>query len=207
MNKFVKRFLVPAGIVSVILLGATGWFFSQTKAKVSYDNGMILFDIPNQYQLTEDYSYNTTSLIMMAPLEDDVPQGIISIQIDTDLTKLENKTASELFESEQELFQPRNYKDLSSNDMTCATWDLTSNNVEMQEMYAVISRDANTKITMRALLNKEYFVSHQQSVIGLVDDIDVYGTRVLVAGNRVQESLEQQVERQENEISEESLKD
>ncbi len=193
MNKSSKRSLVLLGVLLTLLVCIVLVLVQSYKDPVPvYDNGMVSFSPPEGYIITEDYSYNTTSLFMMAPTESDVPQGIISIQIDTDLSKLESKTALELFESEGEKFNSRDFTEITEDDTTGAVWDLTSDGTEMREMYVVVSKNTNTKITMRVLLNKEYFVKHQSELLSILDDLDIYGSRVLVSGNRVQDALEAQ---------------
>lgn len=175
--------LLTAGL----LLLATG-----CSEKSIYDNGMVTVDLWKDCYITEDYSYNTTTMLLMTGLQDEEPQGIMSLQIETESDDVDVMTAQELYDKETESLDSTGYTEISSESIEGAEWALTSGDIPMSEMYYIYAPDSNTILIFRALLNTSYYTEHREDLLNFLDRVDVYGSRVLVAGEQIQEYYEQQ---------------
>lgn len=170
-----------------LLLFATG-----CSEKSIYDNGMVTVDLWKDCYITEDYSYNTTTMLLMTGLQDEEPQGIMSLQIETESDDVDVMTAQELYDKETESLDSTGYTEISSESIEGAEWTLTSGDIPMSEMYYIYAPDSNTILIFRALLNTSYYNEHREDLLNFLDRVDIYGSRVLVAGEQIQEYYEQQ---------------
>lgn len=193
-----KRLLTLA-LAAVCLSAFTG-----CSKDVIYDNGMVTIDFWDGCYITEDYSYNTTTMLLFTGMEGEEPQGICSLQVDTDSEDLELQSAKELFDSEAEEFNSDNFTEISSENLEGAEWTLTSLDIPMSEMYYIYTPDSNTTLIFRALLNTEYCEKHHDDLLNFVDRVDVYGSRVLLAGEQIHEYYESQAASSESAAAESS---
>lgn len=165
-------------ITCILLLGITT--ILPVPTRTMYDNGMVSWALPLDYKVVDDYSYMTQTLIQLTPLIGNEPQGIISVQ--TPLASSEIKTAQEIYESESSEVNTHDYMELTNGGM----WSLTCDSEEMVQIYYTYK-----DTVIRALVTQVYLASTGiQRILEIGEDIEVYGTRVSLPGESIQQAYE-----------------
>ena len=183
-----QRLIALVGMLLSISIVCGILLFSQQKS-YNFDNGHVRFYIDPHLNLTEDYSYGFTTSLIFSLVDDQNPSGILTLQIYSNKSEIDAKSALELFEEDEISFEATEFKEISTSDTAGGQWDLISQGDPMKQLYLV--RETDKYITvLRVLTTPELFSQLERYFLHLPVSIDAYGLGVLTPGEQIHEYFE-----------------
>lgn len=186
--KHINKLGIFLGCIGLSILTLSILLFSKQES-YNFDNGHVRFYVDPCLTLTEDYSYGFTTSLIFSLVDNQNPSGILTLQVYSDKSEIDAKSALELFEEDETSFEASGFQEITTSDTAGGQWDLISGGDPMKQLYLVRETDECT-IVLRVLTTPELFDKFERYFLNLPVSIDVYGLGVLTPGEQIHEYFE-----------------